>query len=203
MSAAEHASNRSADARVTRPPERHPSLDERFDPAVRIVPHDPAWAAQAERELRLIRSALGPLAARLEHVGSTAVPALAAKPILDLQLSVVELEPRAPYLERLEQLGYLFVSDPDSADFHLFAKPAQRPRSHHLHVCELAGEHESRHLAVRELLRSDPAEAMRYETLKRELVKRLPSDRLAYIAGKRQYVDELEARALAEQSAPG
>ncbi len=177
---------------------RHPSLDERFDPGVRIVAHDPAWAAHAEQELRLIERALGPIAARLEHVGSTAVAGLAAKPILDLLLSVVRIEPRAAYVEPLEQLGYLFVPDPGSPDFHLFAKPAQRPRSRHLHACELGGLHETRHLAVRECLRAHPAEASSYKALKRELVERFPEDRLAYIAGKRQYVDQLEARALAE-----
>jgi GrpB-like predicted nucleotidyltransferase (UPF0157 family) len=75
--------------------ERHPSLDERFDPAIRIVEHDPDWAAQAQDELRRLSEALGSVAIRLEHVGSTAVPGLAAKPVLDLQLSVAAIEPGA------------------------------------------------------------------------------------------------------------
>jgi len=74
------------------------SLDDRFDPAVRIVEHDSAWASQAEEQLRGVKEALGSVAVRLEHVGSTAVPGLAAKPILDLQLSVTALEPRAAYV---------------------------------------------------------------------------------------------------------
>jgi GrpB-like predicted nucleotidyltransferase (UPF0157 family) len=175
---------------------RHPSLDERFDPAVRLLAHDRAWPAQAQQELRLIKEALGSIAIRLEHVGSTSVPGLAAKPILDLQLSVARVEPRSIYLEHLERLGYLFVPDPDSPDFHLFAKPAERPRSHHLHVCQLASRQELRHLAVRDFLRLHQEEAASYEALKHELVRRSPRDRLAYIAGKKQYVDELEKRAL-------
>ena len=75
--------------------ERHPSLDDRFDPAVRIVDYDPAWSALASEELRRVGEALGKLAVGVEHVGSTAVPGLAAKPILDLQLSVAAIEPRA------------------------------------------------------------------------------------------------------------
>ena len=59
---------------------RHPSLDERWDPAIRIVDHDPAWAGLASAELRRIADAIGPAAVRLEHVGSTAVSGLAAKP---------------------------------------------------------------------------------------------------------------------------
>ena len=68
--------------------ERHPSLDERFDPAIRIVPYDPSWPALADAELQRLADALGPVARRLEHVGSTAVPGLAAKPVIDLQVSV-------------------------------------------------------------------------------------------------------------------
>jgi GrpB-like predicted nucleotidyltransferase (UPF0157 family) len=78
----------------------------------------------------------------------------------------------------------------------LFAKPHERPRSHHLHVCGVDSNHEVRHLAVRDFLRAEPAEKALYALLKRELVTRHPRDRLAYIAGKDRYVSELEARAL-------
>jgi GrpB-like predicted nucleotidyltransferase (UPF0157 family) len=176
--------------------ERHPSLDERFDPAIRIVEHDPDWAAQAQDELRRLREALGSVAVRLEHVGSTAVPGLSAKPILDLQLSVAAIELRGRYIAPLERLGYLFVPDPESPDFRFFAKPAERPRSHHLHVCEIGSEHEFRHLALRDYLRGHRDEAARYEALKREAVMRSPQDRLAYIEAKGEYVRELEARAV-------
>jgi GrpB-like predicted nucleotidyltransferase (UPF0157 family)/GNAT superfamily N-acetyltransferase len=177
--------------------ERHPSLDDRFDPAVRIVEYDAAWPVLAESELRRIKDALGGPAPRLEHVGSTAVPGLAAKPIIDLQLSVDSLEPRHRYAEPLQALGYLFVPTPESPDYHFFAKPAERPRTHHLHVCEVQSEHEFRHLAVRDFLRAHVAEAERYAELKRELVLGGPQDRLAYIAGKEAYVAALEARATA------
>ena len=177
--------------------ERHPSLDERFDPAVRIVDYDPSWPALAAEELRRIGEALGPCAARLEHVGSTAVPGLAAKPILDLHLSFGALEPRARYVEPLERLGYLFVPAPESPDYHFFAKPPERPRTHHLHVGEVGSAHEFRHVAVRDFLRSHDGEAARYAALKRQVVERHPQDRLAYIEGKEQYVAGLEARAVA------
>jgi GrpB-like predicted nucleotidyltransferase (UPF0157 family) len=177
--------------------ERHPSLDDRLDPAVRIVDHDPAWAAQAEAELRRIGQALGAVAVRLEHVGSTAVPGLAAKPILDLQLSVDAIEPRERYVEPLEGLGYLFVPDPESPDYHFFALPPERPRIYHLHVCQTGSDHHVRHLAVRDFLRAHPGEAARYAALKREAVARHPQDRLAYIAAKDEYMTALERRAVA------
>jgi GrpB-like predicted nucleotidyltransferase (UPF0157 family) len=177
--------------------ERHPSLDDRFDPAVRIVPYDPAWPARAVAELRRIGEALGPVAVRLEHVGSTAVPGLAAKPILDLQLSVAAIEPRERYVEPLSALGYLFVPAPESPDHHFLARPPERPRTHHLHVCQAGSSHELRHLAVRDFLRAHEDEAASYEALKRRLAARHPQDRLAYIAGKEAYVTALEDRALA------
>jgi GrpB-like predicted nucleotidyltransferase (UPF0157 family) len=147
---------------------RHPSLDERFDPAVRIVEHDAGWPAQAREELGRVKEALGPVAVRLEHVGSTAVLGLAAKPILDLQLSVAAIEPRAVYVAPLERLGYLFVPAPESPDYHFFAKPPERPRSHHLHVCEVGSAHEFRHLALRDFIRAHSDEAAGYAKLKRQ-----------------------------------
>jgi GrpB-like predicted nucleotidyltransferase (UPF0157 family) len=181
---------------------RHPSLDERFDPAVRIVEYESAWPARAAEELRRLEATLGPVARRVEHVGSTAVPGLAAKPIFDLQLSVAAIEPHAPYTEPLERLGYLFAPDPESPDYRFFAKPPQRPRTYHLHVCEAGSEHEFRHLAVRDFLRAHAGEAARYAALKRCVAARHPQDRLAYIEGKGAFVADLEARAVEWATAP-
>ena len=179
---------------------RHPSWDDRFDPAYRVVEYDPAWPVLAEAELGRIGGALGPVAVRLEHVGSTAVPGMAAKPIVDLQLSVPAIGERDSYVGVLEQLGYLFAAYPESPDYHLFAKPPERPRAYHLHVCEAGSLHEMRHLAVRDYLRAHPDEAARYGAVKRRLAARHPQDRLAYIAGKDHYVQELQRRAVADRA---
>jgi GrpB-like predicted nucleotidyltransferase (UPF0157 family) len=176
---------------------RHPSLDERFDPAIRIVEYDSQWPVAAREEIGRIADALGPVALGLEHVGSTSVPGLAAKPILDLQLAVASIEPSAVYVEPLENLGYLFAPDPDWPDFHFFGKPPERPRSHHLHVCESGSEHELRHLAVRDFLRAHGDEVTRYAAFKRDIAGRHPHDRLAYIEAKAEYMTDLEARAVA------
>ena len=176
--------------------QRHPSLDERFDPAIRIVDHDPQWPLLAQEELRRVADALGDSAVRLEHVGSTSVPGLGAKPIIDMQVSVVDIERVDDYVGPLEALGYLFAPDPAFPDYHYFAKPHARPRSHHLHVCQAASHQELRHVAVRDFLRAHPDEAARYEELKRTLVREHPEDRLAYVAGKDGHMIEIEARAL-------
>ncbi|HEY2055228.1 MAG TPA: GrpB family protein [Solirubrobacterales bacterium] len=175
---------------------RHPSLDDRFDPALRIVDYDPAWPEMAAAEMARIEAALGGEAVRIDHVGSTAVPGMAAKPIVDLQASVAAIEPTAHYVRPLEGIGYLFAPDPVSPDFHFFGKPAARPRTFHLHVCAAGSDHEVRHLALRDYLRAHPDEAQRYGEVKRELVALRPGDRLAYIEGKLDYVVALERRAL-------
>jgi GrpB-like predicted nucleotidyltransferase (UPF0157 family) len=176
--------------------QRHPSLDERFDPAIRIVEHDPQWARRAREELARVAEALGPTAVRLEHVGSTSVPGLGAKPIIDMQVSVTDIARREHYVGPLEGLGYLFAPDPAFPDYHYFAKPHARPRTHHLHVCEAGSDQELRHLAVRDYLRAHAHEAAAYEALKRALVREHPQDRLAYVAGKDGYMLDLEARAV-------
>lgn len=176
---------------------RHPSLDDRFDPAVRMVDYHPEWPLLADAELLRIRARLGAVAARLEHVGSTAVPGLAAKPILDLQVSVPDVARQDAYVGPLTALGYLFAPDPASLDYHFFGKPPERPRSYHLHVCEVGSAHEFRHLAVRDFLRSHPDEVGSYAALKRRVAARVGADRLAYIEGKDAYVAALEERALA------
>ena len=133
---------------------------------------------------------------RLEHVGSTAVPGLAAKPIVDLQVSVSEIEDRERYLGPLERLGYLFVPDPEWPDYHFFGRPPERPRTHHVHVCQAGSGHEHRHVALRDYLRAHDDEAARYAELKRRVAAEHPGDRLAYMAGKADHMAALERRAL-------
>jgi len=177
-------------------------MAEERDPAVRIADYDPAWPQEAARELGRVGGALGDLAVRLDHVGSTAVPGLAAKPIVDLQVSVAALEPQTTYVEPLAAVGYLFVPFPDSPEYHFFGKPPKRPRTHHLHVCLAGSREERRHLAVRDFLRADPGEAARYEAVKREAARLHPEDRIAYMEGKDAFVRDLERRALEWASLP-
>jgi len=166
------------------------------DPAVRIVDYDPGWPEEAARELRRVGEALGGRAVRLDHVGSTSVPGLAAKPIVDLQVSVAALEPKDAYVEPLEAIGYLFVLFATAPEYHFFGKPPERPRTHHLHVCLAGSFEELRHLAVRDFLRADPDEAARYEAVKRESARLHPEDRVAYMAGKEDFILAMERRAL-------
>jgi GrpB-like predicted nucleotidyltransferase (UPF0157 family) len=176
---------------------RHPSLDDRFDPAITISPYDEDWPRKFEREAAAIQSELGGAVLRIDHVGSTAVPRLDAKPIIDIQVAVEDVRDLGAFVPGFERLGYLFAPDPDSPDLHFFAKPVERPRQFHVHVCTAGGEEEARHLAVRDFLRSRDEEAARYADRKLELAARTPCDRLAYMEAKAPYMSDLERRAIA------
>jgi GrpB-like predicted nucleotidyltransferase (UPF0157 family) len=131
------------------------------------------------------------------------VPDLPAKPIIDIQVSVSNIEERDAFVRPLERLAYLFAPDPESPDYHFFGKPRERPRRYHVHVCAAGSGEEMRHLAVRDFLRSHSEEAAKYADLKRELARRTHQDRLAYIEGKEPFMRDLEQRAVAWSKARG
>lgn len=167
------------------------------DPNLRIVPYDPIWPLRFAREAAVLRAALGSVAVAIDHVGSTSVPGLAAKPIVDIQITVRALEPFAAYAEPLERLGYGFVPDPEFPDLHFFPKPPAPPRDFHIHVMLAGGDHERRHLAVRDYLRAHADVAAEYATVKRRVAEAAAGNVDSYVAGKDAFVKDLERRALA------
>jgi GrpB-like predicted nucleotidyltransferase (UPF0157 family) len=167
-----------------------------YQERIAIVDPDPGWAGAFDAEAASVRAALGALLVRLDHIGSTAVPGLPAKPIIDLQASVDPLDPD-DLGRRLAPLGYARVRWPADATYPFYAKPPDGPRTHHLHACEAGGDEERRHLAVRDFLRARADEAAAYGAFKRDLAARCGGLRTAYVEGKDAYVKALEARALA------
>jgi GrpB-like predicted nucleotidyltransferase (UPF0157 family) len=137
---------------------------------IEIVPYDCGWPARFEAEAACILEAMDGLALRIDHVGSTSVPRLAAKPVIDIQVSVASLETLRAYAETLAQLGYCHIPF-GAVDlvYPFFQKPAALPSTHHVHLCVFGSEHERRHLAFRDYLRSHPAVASEYVALKRSL----------------------------------
>jgi len=137
---------------------------------IKIVPYDHAWPSLFETEATCVREAMRGLALRIEHVGSTAVPGLAAKPVIDIQVSVATLEPLSKHAESLSQLGYTHVPlGPFDFVYPFFQKPIEWPSTHHIHLCVLGEEQERRHLAFRDYLRIHPGVAAEYVELKRGL----------------------------------
>lgn len=134
---------------------------------IEIVPYDPGWPAAFEAEAARLRSALKTLALRIDHHGSTSIPGLGAKPIIDIQVSVAALQPLSVYGAKLEGIGYIHVPHPDDSFCPFFHRPIQWPHSHHVHVVERGGREERRTLAFRDYLRDHRDVAREYEDLKR------------------------------------
>jgi 16S rRNA processing protein RimM len=158
-------------------------------PPIEVVDYDPEWPKMFEAEAVRLREALGDVAVRIEHVGSTSVPGLAAKPNVDIQLSVPDVGDREAYGGPLTSLGYEHVPDPAFSDYPFFGWPSARaPRTFNLHVCEAGTENERRHLAFRDRLRSDPVARDEYAALKRELALKHGNDVEGYNADKDAFI---------------
>jgi GrpB-like predicted nucleotidyltransferase (UPF0157 family) len=172
------------------------------EPGIEIVPYDPAWPDAFARERDRIAAALGDLALRIDHNGSTAVPGLSAKPVIDIQISVHRLQPIEAYGPALERIGYVHVPHADDAFAPFFHRPAAWPHTHHVHVVASGGAEERRTLAFRDHLRAHPEAAREYERLKRDLAARHvgtdTASREAYAEAKTRFVSDATERALAE-----
>ena len=169
--------------------------------SILIFPYDPAWPGIFEAEAKRIGDALGSAAARIDHVGSTAVPGLAAKPVIDIQVSFRLLHPLETHLPPLVALGYTHVPHPDDATYPFLHRPSAWPHSHHIHLCEAGGKEERRHLAFRDFLREHPEEAAAYAGEKRRLAAEFRSSsfesRNAYAEAKSAFIEPIIERALA------
>lgn len=156
-----------------------------------IVAYNSEWPARFQAEAARIRVALSDVAVRIEHVGSTAVPGLAAKDTIDIQISVPTMD-RILYEVPLEQLGYTSVWDKATVEHHFFARPyTTRPRLFNVHVCPVGSEWERRHIAFRDYLRSNVSAAQRYAAFKKEIAPKF-SDTLEYAEGKEDFIREME-----------
>jgi GrpB-like predicted nucleotidyltransferase (UPF0157 family) len=155
---------------------------------VRLVPHDPGWAASFERERAALEAAIGEwVTGGIHHVGSTAVPGLEAKPIVDILVGVESLESSRACFEPLAGLEYLYA--PYLAEeMHWFCKPDPARRTHHLHLAPAGGRRYADELAFRDRLRADLDRAAAYAELKRELAARFPEDREAYTEAKTAFI---------------
>ncbi|MFZ4766580.1 MAG: GrpB family protein [Roseimicrobium sp.] len=161
-----------------------------------IVDHDPLWPAKFQKHAAIISRALGSKALAIEHVGSTSVPGLAAKPIIDLDVAVEDSSDEAAYLPAMLAAGYVLrVREPDWHEHRMLRTPELDV---HLHVFSRGCVEVARHLAFRNRLRSHVGDRLRYEALKRRLAKEDWSDMNAYARAKSEVVEDILVRASQE-----
>jgi GrpB-like predicted nucleotidyltransferase (UPF0157 family) len=155
-----------------------------------VVPYDPHWPDLFGQVGSTLRDALGKTALRIDHIGSTAVRGLDAKPIIDVQISVVAFEPLAAYRSPLEQLGYVFRADnPERTKRYFREAPGQRRT--HIHVRRAGSWAEQFALLFRDYLRAHPDDARAYTTLKYRLAEQYRDARHTYSDAKTPFIWDL------------
>jgi GrpB-like predicted nucleotidyltransferase (UPF0157 family) len=175
-------------------------VDDRIFPAsvglaygtVRVVEHDPLWVAIFDRLASKLRAALADVVLGVEHVGSTAVPDLVAKPIIDIAVGLTPTADAGQITVALASLGYQYRGDKGEHGGHLYVledRPAHRIA--HLHAIDHGGPQWLAYLAVRDRLRTDSDARRRYADLKRQLARAYAADRTGYTAAKATAVTDL------------
>jgi GrpB-like predicted nucleotidyltransferase (UPF0157 family) len=160
-------------------------------PTLVIAPYSPEWPREFDRERSALEAALAPLVVRIEHIGSTSVPGMSAKPIIDIMVgapSLADIEQRAP---SIQQLGYEHLPEMRELmpDNRFFAKPSSLPRRFHLHAVEYEGEFWRDHIAFRDALRADAKLAADYLALKSDLAAQFKLQPKRYTDAKGPFIN--------------
>jgi GrpB-like predicted nucleotidyltransferase (UPF0157 family) len=161
-----------------------------------LVAHDARWAGLFAAEQAAILGACGGLIRAVHHVGSTSIPGIAAKPVIDIMPVLARHEDGFACIEAMQGLGYESRGEAGIRDRHYFRKGD--PRSHHVHMFAEGHPEIGRHLRFRDFLRTHPDEARAYEALKRELAARFIDDVGAYSDAKDDFCNRIDRLALAE-----
>lgn len=177
-----------------------PSSQRQYRPGAVIVlaPHNATWASAYESEAWAISNALSELSIELHHIGSTAIPGLVAKPVIDMLGVVSSVEELDAHAHLLIALGYEGLGEYGIPGRRYFRKNApDGARTHHLHAFAAGAPEIHRHLDFRDYLRAFPIEAAAYAALKQSLVESCGSDMTAYSEGKTEFIRAVERRAAA------
>jgi GrpB-like predicted nucleotidyltransferase (UPF0157 family) len=165
---------------------------------VEVVAHNPLWRDEFQTESGKIAGALGENVVAVNHIGSTSIPDIFAKPIVDILVEVRDIAKVDESGSGMQSLGYEALGEYGIAGRRYFRKNnSDGVRTHHVHTFEAGSAASVRHLAFRDYLIAHPLEAQKYSELKQILARQFPQDMDAYIDGKDAFVKEIERRALA------
>lgn len=169
-----------------------------------VVPYDPGWPREFERASAEVATALGASLLAIHHIGSTSVPGIHAKPVIDMLAVVADLAAVDARSEQMQRLGYEVMGEFGIEGRRYFRRDdASGRRTHQVHAFAEGSAHIRRHLAFRDYLRAHPATALEYAELKRNLAAAHPHDIQAYMDGKDGFIKATEARALEWVSSSG
>ncbi|MBQ7499392.1 MAG: GrpB family protein [Clostridia bacterium] len=156
---------------------------------VALLPHQTEWEIDAERTIDKLKSVLGEAAVDIQHVGSTAIRTIDAKPIIDIAVAVNKIDDVLPFVDVLQAEGIVFRKQ-DVAGQYLFVMGdfENEIRTHHIHVVEASGAAWKNYIAFRDRLNAVPGLAAEYNALKHDLARRFPNDRESYTKGKAEFI---------------
>lgn len=163
---------------------------------VKLVPHNSKWAVLFEEEKQLLKKTFGDTILAIEHIGSTAIPGIPAKPIIDINIGVKSLEVTRDMKEKFEKLGYEhrpFVPGKTKDDLkwqELYVRGPEAKRTHYVHVSVFGGSYWKNDLLFRDFLRKNPERAKQYAELKKQLAEKYSDNRATYTENKEQFINE-------------
>ncbi len=162
---------------------------------VEVTPYNAQWVSMFEDEAITLRHILGEQLVALHHIGSTSVPGLEAKPIIDIMPVVKDIKLVDEHNQSMQKIGYEPMGENGIPGRKYFQKGGDN-RTHHVHVYPMGSPHIERHLAFRDYLRTHPSVAKKYGELKRKWAQEFPYDIESYIQGKERLVVKIEQQAL-------
>ncbi len=162
---------------------------------VEVVPHDRSWRIQFAHESIAIAHTLGKNTIAVHHIGSTAIPGIYAKPIVDFLVEVREIAIVDPFNSAMQTLGYEAMGEFGIPGRRYFRKDINGVRTHHVHTFEIGSPQIDRHLNFRDYMIAHSEEAKRYSDLKRDLAKQFPTDIEGYMDGKDAFIKAIDQKA--------
>ncbi|MCM3705050.1 GrpB family protein [Cytobacillus firmus] len=159
------------------------------------------WVKQFQEEREILKWIIGEKVIAIEHIGSTSVEGLGAKPILDIAIGVNDLEVVSEFIEPLKQIGYEFVYHKEFPERRFFRKGQWRAGTHHLHFYKFQGEHWNNQILFRNYLRNNPGVSKEYHQLKVDLAEKFQFDRVSYTENKAPFIQNVLQKAKKEEQA--
>ncbi|MCB9991464.1 MAG: GrpB family protein [Rhodospirillales bacterium] len=162
---------------------------------IEIVKYDPSWPSRAQEEIIALRKIFDQASFSLmEHIGSTSVPGLDAKPVIDIVIACKNIDEVKAHIPAMEKRGYVFWQDAQHKDHFLFIKglpPHGAGRTHHVHLYPEGHEQITEHIDFRDKLRADPVLAKAYQDLKYDLAAKYRDDRDGYTEAKTEFIKKV------------
>ncbi len=162
---------------------------------VKLSKYDPEWKTLFEEESNKLLTVASDYLEDVQHIGSTAIPGIVSKPIIDILAAINSLSNISKIIKPLEQLDYIHRGEQGIPNRHLFVKGGEDYRTHHLHVVEKEHSEWPKHILFRDYLRSHPLEAQEYSKLKQDLLKKYEFDREQYTDSKSDFIKKILEKA--------